>query len=66
MEPAESSSGRIGLITLDAKCTGARSAGNPHAACEVEGAGNGVLLGYRASSRPNRLYKKLDFPINSI
>jgi hypothetical protein len=32
----------IGLITLDEKCAGARSAGNPHAACEAEGTGNGV------------------------
>jgi hypothetical protein len=31
----------IGLITLDAKWAGARSAGNPHAACEVAGAGDG-------------------------
>ena len=32
----------IGLITPDEKCAGARSAGNPHAACEAEGTGNGV------------------------
>jgi hypothetical protein len=32
----------IGPITFDAKCAGARSAGNPHAACDVAGAGNGV------------------------
>ena len=32
----------MGPITLDEKCAGARSAGNPHAACEVEGAGNGA------------------------
>jgi hypothetical protein len=32
----------IGPITLDVKCAGARSAGNPHAACDVEGAGNGA------------------------
>jgi hypothetical protein len=32
----------IGLITLDEKCAGARSAGNPHAACEAEGTGNGA------------------------
>jgi hypothetical protein len=38
----------IGLITLDEKCAGARSAGNPHAACEAEGAGNG------ATDRPRR------------
>jgi hypothetical protein len=37
---AERSSGTIGLITLDEKCAGARSAGNPHAACEVAGTGN--------------------------
>ncbi len=39
---AESSSGTLGLITLEEKCAGARSAGNPHAACEVAGAGNGI------------------------
>jgi hypothetical protein len=38
----ESGSDRIGLINLVAKCAGARSAGNPHAACEVAGAGNGA------------------------
>jgi hypothetical protein len=32
----------IGLITLEAKCAGTRSAGNPHAACDVAGAGNGI------------------------
>ncbi len=30
----------MGLITLGKKCAGARSAGNPHAACDVAGAGN--------------------------
>ncbi len=35
----------IGLITLNEKCAGARSAGNPHAACEAEGTGNGVTEG---------------------
>ena len=30
----------IGPINLEAKQMGARSAGNPHAACDVEGAGN--------------------------
>jgi hypothetical protein len=30
----------IGLISLDMKQMGARSAGNPHAACDVEGAGD--------------------------
>ena len=33
---------RIGLITLDLKCAGARSAGNPHATCDVAGVGNGT------------------------
>ena len=32
----------IGPISLEAKQMGARSAGNPHAACDVEGAGNVV------------------------
>ena len=39
---AESGASLIGLITLDEKCAGARSAGNPHAACDVAGAGNGL------------------------
>jgi len=30
------------LITLEEKCAGARSAGNPHAACDAAGAGNGI------------------------
>src|SRR5918994_3302390 len=34
-----SRSSLIGLITLDAKCAGARSAGNPHATCDVAGGG---------------------------
>ena len=37
-----SCSSMIGLINLEVKCAGARSAGNPHAACDVEGAGNVV------------------------
>ena len=32
----------ISHITLGKKCVGARSAGNPHAACEEAGAGDGV------------------------
>ena len=43
MAADESSSNTIGPINLDTKCAGARSAGNPHAACDVEGAGNGVM-----------------------
>jgi hypothetical protein len=34
----------IGLITLDMNCAGARSAGNPHATCDVAGAGNGFTV----------------------
>jgi hypothetical protein len=37
---AESCSGRIGPIILEAKQTGERSAGNPHAAFDEAGAGN--------------------------
>src|SRR6185295_19637039 len=36
----ESRPGRIGPINLDAKQTGERSAGNPHAAFDVAGTGN--------------------------
>ncbi len=34
----------IGHITLDQKCAGARSAGNPHAACDAAGGGNGDMV----------------------
>ena len=44
----ESSSSVIGPITLGEKCAGKRSAGNPHAAFEVAGTGNG------ATARPMR------------
>ena len=37
---AESRSSTIGPITLEVKQTGERSAGNPHAAFDVAGAGN--------------------------
>src|SRR3984957_1473667 len=37
---AESRSGRIGPITLEAKQIGERSAGNPHAAFDEAGVGN--------------------------
>jgi hypothetical protein len=40
----ESCSALIGLITLAAKCAGARSAGNPHATCDAAGAGNGATV----------------------
>jgi len=32
----------IGLINLEVKCAGARSAVNPHAACDVAGVGDGA------------------------
>ena len=41
---ADSCPRRIGHITLDQKCAGARSAGNPHAACDAAGAGNGDMV----------------------
>jgi hypothetical protein len=37
-----SRSSLIGPINFGVKCAGARSAGNPHATCDVAGAGNGV------------------------
>ncbi len=40
----ESLSGAIGPINLDAKCAGKRSAGNPHAAFEAAGTGNGPTV----------------------
>src|SRR6202140_1975200 len=56
---AESRPSRIGLISLDMKQMGERSAGNPHAAFDVAGAGNGARSRYlgrrrRASPRPYR------------
>ena len=38
--PPQSTSSAIGLIILDEKFLGKRSAGNPHAAFEVAGTGN--------------------------
>ena len=43
---AGSRPGTVSPISLGAKQMGARSAGIPHAACDVEGAGNVVLLRY--------------------
>ena len=40
---SESTPSAIGIITLDAKPTGKRSAGNPHAAIDVAGNGNLAL-----------------------
>src|SRR5258705_3204329 len=43
---AESRPSTIGPITLEVKQTGERSAGNPHAAFDVAGAGNGARSRY--------------------
>ena len=52
---SDSGSSRIGLITLDVKGAGARSAGNPLATCDVAGVGNGIFTeDLRASARPYR------------
>ena len=40
---SDSGSYPIGLITLDVKGAGARSAGNPLATCDVAGVGNGIF-----------------------
>ena len=39
---SDSGSHCIGPINLDTKCAGARSAGNPHATCDVAGVGNEI------------------------
>jgi len=48
----ESRSSKIGHINLGAKWTGARSAGNPHAACERAGAGNGSMASRTEAAFP--------------
>src|SRR5262249_10646120 len=56
-----SRSGRIGRITLDMKCAGARSAGNPLATCDVAGAGDGFTVGLvRHSQRKRGATDRLD------
>src|SRR5437763_10986620 len=50
---AESRSCPLGFITLDMKQTGAPSAGNPHAGCDVAGAGAGFTVGILRHSRGN-------------
>ena len=49
---------RIGPILLDVKWAGTRSAGNPHAACERAGSGDGLEFEYRATPRPYRSYSR--------
>jgi len=44
MVKCESRPSTIGHITLDPKQTGALSAGNPHAGCDVAGAGDGFTV----------------------
>src|SRR5260370_29663684 len=44
MVRCESRPSTIGHITLGTKQTGAPSAGNPHAGCDVAGAGNGFTV----------------------
>ena len=44
MVKCESRTSTIGHITLDPKQTGALSAGNPHAGCDVAGAGDGFTV----------------------
>ncbi len=50
MLPIESVTGMIGPINLDVKQTGKRSAGKPHAAFDVAGAGNVAMA---TGLRPN-------------
>jgi hypothetical protein len=54
MVKCESRPSRIGHITLDTKQTGAPSAGNPHAGCDVAGAGNGFTVGLLRHSQRKR------------
>src|ERR1035441_6287808 len=44
MVKRESCPSKIGPINLGTKQTGAPSAGNPHAGCDVAGAGNGFTV----------------------
>ena len=49
---AESNASKIGLINLDVKNAGERSAGKPPAAFDVEGAGNVVMAaGLRTTAK---------------
>src|ERR1039458_4608584 len=65
---AESCPGTIGHITLDAKQTGTRSAGNPHAACDEAGIGNGFTVrilrhSQRKQGAPARLELRSTAPV---
>ena len=50
----ESRSSTIGHINLDTKQTGAPSAGNLHAGCDVAGTGNGFTVGLVRHSQRKR------------
>ena len=61
MVKCESCSSTIGHITLGTKQTGAPSAGNPHAGCDVAGAGNGFTVWLlRHSQRKRGATARLD------
>jgi hypothetical protein len=52
LDSGESVPGRIGPINLDAKQTGERDAGKPHAALDVAGTGNVTMVaGLRAMAK---------------
>ena len=52
----QSGPSRIGLINLDVKQTGTRSAGNPHATCDVAGVGNvAMVAGLRSKAKAMEL-----------
>ena len=55
-------------ITLDVRCAGMRSAGNPHSTCDVAGVGNGtpgLPPGHRVSSRPYHLWEIKSYLVGS-
>src|ERR1039457_2647754 len=61
MVQRESCASTIGHITLGMKQTGAPSAGNPHAGCDVAGAGNGFTVWLlRHSQRKRGAMARLD------
>src|ERR1035437_4737796 len=61
MVRCESCPSKIGHITLDTKQTGAPSAGNPHAGCDVAGAGDGFTVWLlRHSQRKRGATARLD------
>src|ERR1039458_6264011 len=61
MVKRESCPSKIGPINLGTKQTGAPSAGNPHAGCDVAGAGNGFTVWLlRHSQRKRGAMARLD------